>query len=121
MVLGASVKEERYSNKAIKLLREYEHEVVAIGLREGKVGDVSIRTDRPEMDDIDTITLYLSPKNQVPYEEYIFKIAPKRVIFNPGTENPDFQNRLKEKGIFCEVACTLVLLRTSQFESLLNE
>lgn len=116
MVLGASLKEERYSNKAIKLLREYGHEVIAIGLRSGPIGDVTITTEKAAYSDVDTITLYLNPSNQIAYEAYIFEIAPKRVIFNPGTENPDFQARLAAKGIKCEVACTLVLLRTNQFE-----
>lgn len=121
MVLGASLNKDRYSNKAIRLLREHHHEVIAIGLREGEVSDVSLRTDRPIVKELDTVTLYLGPKNQKPFEQYILDLAPKRVIFNPGTEHLTFQERLQKAGISCEIACTLVLLRTHQFETLLNE
>lgn len=115
LVIGASTNPERYSNKAIKMLRDYEHEVVAIGLREGTVADVTIETSQKQFEEIDTITLYLNPKRQEAYYDYILGLQPKRVIFNPGTENPAFIKLLQEKGIHPEIACTLVLLRTGQY------
>jgi len=115
LVVGASLKEERYSNKAIKMLREYGHEVVAHGLRTGMVEDVTIHTDWYTGGDIDTVTLYLNPARQQEYYEEIIKLKPRRVIFNPGTENNEFVQRLSDAGIASEEACTLVLLRTEQY------
>ncbi|MCH2234102.1 MAG: CoA-binding protein [Crocinitomicaceae bacterium] len=115
LVLGSSIKPERYSNMAIKLLREYDHDVIAHGLREGVVDDVPIQTSFDGMSGVDTITLYIGPQNQPPYYNEIINQNPRRVIFNPGTENPELQNLLKDNGIGFEEACTLVLLRTNQY------
>lgn len=115
LVMGASLKEERYSNKAIQMLREYNHEVVAHGLREGKVLDVEILKDWKDYTDIDTVTLYLNPARQEEFYEDIIKLHPRRVIFNPGTENKEFVSLLSKNDILSEEACTLVLLRTEQY------
>lgn len=110
LVLGASLKSSRYSHMAIRRLRKQNIEVVAFGLREGKVDDVGISNEKIDYTDLDTITLYLNPKNQESYYDYILGLYPKRVIFNPGTENPELIELLQQKGIEAEVACTLVLL-----------
>lgn len=115
LVIGASLKPNRYSNIAINRLRMYDHPVVAIGLREGEVSGVSIVKEKADFTDIDTVTLYLNPARQESYYKYIISLKPKRVIFNPGTENPDFYQLLKENEIGTEVACTLVLLGTNQY------
>ncbi|WGK65101.1 CoA-binding protein [Croceiramulus getboli] len=115
MVIGASLKPERYSNIAIKRLKQQEHEIIALGLRSGEVAGIPITTDRPQIDQLDTITLYLNPKRQEEYEAYILGLKPKRVIFNPGTENPAFARKLESAGIQTEQACTLVLLSTGQY------
>ncbi len=115
LVLGASLKAERYSNMAIKMLREYQHPVKAIGLRKGLVSDVTIETETAYYEAIDTITLYLNPKRQEAYFEYIVSLNPKRIIFNPGTENDFFYRILDRYAIEYEVACTLTLLRTGQY------
>ena len=115
LVLGASLKPERYSNKAIQKLVNYEHDVVALGLREGEVAGISIDTDILQYKSIDTVSLYLNPKRQKEYYYYIISLAPKRVLFNPGTENPEFYKLLKKFNITYEEACTLVLLSTNQF------
>ncbi|MBC2846004.1 CoA-binding protein [Winogradskyella flava] len=115
LVLGASLKAERYSNIAINRLRKYNHGVKAFGLKPGEVNDVEIDTELMPYEDIDTVTLYLNPKRQEPYYDYIIGLHPKRVIFNPGTENPEFYNLLKQHNIEFEVACTLVLLGTGQY------
>jgi len=117
LVLGASLKPERYSNIAITMLREYNYEVVAFGLRKGFVGDVEIRTDlkHESIKDIHTVTLYLNAKRQEAYYNFILKLNPKRVIFNPGTHNEVFQLLLKKQDIAYEDSCNLVLLRTRQF------
>jgi len=116
LVIGASLKKERYSNKAIQKLKNFKHSVVAIGLREGEVENVAIETSKIPFKNIHTVTLYLNPKRQEEYFQYIISLHPKRVIFNPGTENPEFYNLLNAEGIFYEEACTLVLLSTGQYE-----
>ncbi len=115
LIIGASENPKRYAHKAIKKLRAHDHKVHAIGLREGKVDDVKIITEKKDFKDIDTVSLYLNPKRQEEYYDYIIRLHPRRVVFNPGTENEDFYALLKEKAIHCEVACTLVLLSTNQY------
>lgn len=116
LVIGASENPERYSNKAVKMLQEYNHPVVALGKEKGKnINDLPIVNSVESSEKFDTITLYLNPKNQEPYYEQILSLQPKRVIFNPGTENPEFEQTLKEHNIEPVEACTLVMLRTNQF------
>ena len=115
VVLGASLKETRYSNMAIKLLVNYGHDVYAIGNRVGEVAGVSISKEHLDLHEVDTVTLYLNPANQEPFINYIIELKPKRVIFNPGTENPVLKDDLEKAGIDFEDACTLVLLRSNQF------
>jgi len=115
LVFGASLKEDRYSNIAIKRLKNKSLEVVAFGLRDGVVEGVKIDTNLLDYDSIDTVTLYLNPKRQKEYYNYLLSLKPRRVIFNPGTENNEFQQLLVKNGIIAEVACTLVLLATNQY------
>lgn len=115
LVMGASTNPSRYSNMAIKRLRNAQVDVKAFGLKKGEVVDVSIDTEPIDYDSIDTVTLYLGAKNQPEYYNYIIGLQPRRVIFNPGTENPDFYKILKANDIESEVACTLVLLGTNQY------
>ena len=115
LVLGASLKEDRYSNVAIKKLIANKHEVKAIGLRKGKISSVKIVTGFPKLNDIDTVTLYLQPSRQKEYYEYLISLKPKRVIFNPGTENTEFIELLERNNIDVEVACTLVLLTIDRY------
>ncbi len=117
LVIGASENPERYSNMAMKMLKSYQHPVLAFGKRKGEVSNIKIENDMSLFKDIplDTVTLYVNPMNQVKLYQDIINLKPHRVIFNPGTENDEFQDMLKEKGIEFEEACTLVLLRTGQF------
>ena len=115
LVIGASENPERYSFKAVSLLQNYNVPVYALGNKEGKIGNVEIDTDKLPYRNIDTVSLYLSPKNQEEYKSYIISLQPKRVIFNPGTENPEFYQLLALNDIQAEVACTLVLLATNQY------
>ena len=115
LVLGATSKPEKYSNIAINKLVEKGHSVLAIGQNTGEVAGVKIHTKQIPLANIDTVTLYLNPKRQVEYYNYIIETKPKRVIFNPGTENPQFYQLLQSNGIKAEVACTLVLLATNQY------
>jgi predicted CoA-binding protein len=118
LVIGASENPERYSNMAIKLLKKYGHTVYALGKREGEVDSIKIETDKNLFDDkpLDTITLYVNPNLQKEYMEDILKWKPKRVIFNPGTENEVFETVLEANGIEPIEACTLVMLKTNQFD-----
>lgn len=115
LVLGASLKPERYSNIAIHRLVSHNHQVVAFGLKGGNVAGVEIDTHVVPYKDVHTITLYLNPERQKAYYNYIISLQPKRVLFNPGTENSELQNLLKQNNIFFEEACTLVLLGTNQY------
>lgn len=115
IVIGASDNVERYSYKATIALQKHKHEVFPIGIRSGKINDLSIITDKPMIENVDTITLYVGPQNQNAWKEYIFNIHPKRVIFNPGTENLEFQKALESKGIEPVEACTLVMLSIGNY------
>jgi len=115
LVLGASLKPHRYSNLAIKKLVKNQHEVVAIGLRAGEIAGVNIEIEKERFEGINTVTLYINPKRQIAFFDYIISLKPKRVIFNPGTENTEFVDLLVENDIEIEVACTLVLLSTNQY------
>lgn len=115
LVLGASLKPERYSNLAINRLKDQNIETVAFGLREGEVGGIQVRTHFDDFHDIHTITLYIGANHQPDYIDKILKLNPERVIFNPGTENPELYEILEKNGIAVEVACTLVLLATEQY------
>jgi predicted CoA-binding protein len=111
LVIGASSKPGRISREAVLKLREAGHEVFAIGAQEDKIGDVSIQTGHPFiMDDLHTVSLYLNPNRQTDYYEYLLSLKPKRIIFNPGTENPVLERLAHENNIETEQACTLVLL-----------
>ena len=94
----------------------YSHEVVAIGLRKGEVAGVSFDSEKKAFENVDTVTLYIGPQNQPEYYSYILDLKPRRVIFNPGTENPELISKLEIAGIYPEIACTLVLLATGQYE-----
>ncbi|WP_269243553.1 CoA-binding protein [Flavobacterium limnophilum] len=115
LVLGASTKPDRYAYMAITKLVEKGHPVLAIGQNAGEVAGVKIQTKAIPLKNIDTVTLYLNPARQRDYYNYIVEAKPKRVIFNPGTENPEFYQLLQLNDIKVEVACTLVLLTTSQY------
>lgn len=115
LILGASTNPSRYSNKAANMLRKHGHEIVNIGLSGGEVAGVPIEEKGEVLADIDTVTMYLGERNQKEYYNYILATKPKRIIFNPGAENPELEQLAMENGIKTERACTLVLLSTGQF------
>ena len=115
LVLGATTKPERYAFKAVNMLVDKGHSVLALGQNAGEVAGVKIQTKAIPLKNIDTVTLYLNPTRQRDYYNYIVEAKPNRVIFNPGTENPEFYPLLKLNDIKVEVACTLVLLATNQY------
>lgn len=115
MVLGASANPSRYSYLCILRLQSHDHPIVAVGRKEGKVGKTSIVTGQPQEQDVDTVTLYLNPTNQKPYYDYILSLKPKRIIFNPGTENWELEEMAKKNGIQPIEACTLVMLSIGNY------
>ncbi len=110
IIIGASENPERYAHKATIALQKHRHEVIPIGIKEGVINGLKIIVGKPEINDVDTISLYIGPKNQSCWCDYIIATHPKRVIFNPGTENPEFAALLCKNNIEAVEACTLVML-----------
>lgn len=115
-VLGASPKPERYSNKAIRLLREYGHTVIPVNPAQKEIEGLAVAANVDALPrTVDTVTMYVSPAHSDPLLPGLLALKPRRVIFNPGAENPALERELEKAGIAVEEACTLVLLRTQQF------
>lgn len=115
LIVGASNNPERYSYKAADRLLAHSHEIELLGLKSVEVFGKMVDVERKNYEDLHTVTLYVGPQNQPSYYDYIIGLKPQRVIFNPGTENEEFQNLLKQNNIDFEEACTLVLLATGQY------
>ncbi|MBB6500925.1 CoA-binding protein [Pedobacter cryoconitis] len=115
LIIGATTNPARYAYLAAHMLKEKGHDIVNVGIKSGEVADVPIEKPVEIHNDIDTITLYIGPDLQAGYFDYILKTKPKRVIFNPGTENDELEEVLKANGILAVEACTLVLLSTGQY------
>lgn len=116
IVLGASPNPERYSYKAVDFLINEYHNVFPIGIKNGKIRGIEILKDFDKIDmNIHTISIYLNSENQKSWYDKIIEIKPQRVIFNPGTENPELEEILNQNNIENIEACTLVMLRTGQF------
>ena len=115
LVYGASTNPSRYAYIATELLLQHGHEVSLVGIKAGEVLGLTIQLNQPLLQDIDTVTLYVGPANQDGLYDYLKSLAPRRVIFNPGTESPELERELEKAGILTAEACTLVLLHTGQF------
>lgn len=115
LVIGASENTERYANMAVRLLLKKNKSVVAIGNKIGRIETVPIHKGKVFFEDIDTVTLYINPTIQKDYYDYILSLKPKRIIFNPGTENEALKSIANSAGIMTEEACTLVLLNLNQY------
>ena len=115
LVLGASTNQDRVSYEAVLRLSRAGYEVVPVGIREGEIEGCTILTGEPEVTNVDTIILYLNPERQQAYTDYILRLNPRRIIFNPGTENPELMRLAKQAGIETEIACTLVMLSLKQY------
>ena len=111
LVIGASLKESRYSNICVKTLVSGQYPVTAIGLREGLIDKTPVQTGFPELQNIHTVTLYLGPENQKSWYNYILNLNPDRVVFNPGTENQEFEGMLSDAGIEVIEGCTIVMVK----------
>ena len=117
LVLGASTKPDRYSYLAAERLNKHKQEIILVGRSDGQVAGADILDEIPKDIPIDTVTIYLGADNQTGYYDEILALKPRRVIFNPGAENPEFEALLRDAGIGIEVirACTLVMLSTNQY------
>ena len=115
LVMGASDNPTRYSYLALNRLREHGHPVLAIGSHKATVAGVEIETAMKDHEQVDTVTMYLNPNNQKGYYQYLLSLKPRRIIFNPGAENPELEELARKNGIQVQEACTLVLLSTGQF------
>ena len=115
IVIGASPNTDRYSFKATMSLQNHKHTVYPLGIKKGIINGLTIINDKPIIENIDTITLYIGPDNQPEWYDYILSIKPKRIIFNPGTENAELIKLANDNGIETEIACTLVLLSINQY------
>jgi predicted CoA-binding protein len=115
LILGATPDPSRYAYLAAKRLTGSGHTIVNVGIKTGEVAGVPIEKPETIHTDIDTITLYIGPQNQPALYDYIINTKPKRIIFNPGTENPELRRRALEAGITTDEACTLVLLSIGQY------
>jgi predicted CoA-binding protein len=115
VVIGASPNTDRYSYKATISLLNHQHTVYPIGIRNGKINNLDIITSKPALKNIDTVTLYVGSDNQPNWYEYILSLKPKRIIFNPGTENSEFEKMATDNHIEVMHACTLVLLSIGQY------
>ena len=117
VIVGATPNQSRYAFLAADMLREYDHEIVPIGIKKGEVAGTEILDIRkkPLINGVDTVTLYIGPRHQPEWYDYLLGLKPKRIIFNPGTENAEFEQLAEAKGIEALEACTLVLLRSRQF------
>jgi uncharacterized protein len=115
VVLGSSPNPERFSYKAVRRLIRFNYDVVAVGKRSGIIEDIAIITGQPNLPDVDTVVMYLAPYHQGEIFDYVLSLRPKRVIFNPGTESPEFDEFLESYNIKVVHDCTLVMLAEGRF------
>ena len=115
VVLGASPNPIRFSHKAVKSLLRHDVEVVAVGFRKGEIVEEEILVGHPRIDAVHTISIYIGSSRQEEYYDYILSLKPERVIFNPGTVNPEFMGRLKNEGIEPVNGCMLVMLNEGEY------
>ena len=110
VLIGASTDPSRYAYKAANSLVNHGHELIPLGIRSGKVAGKDIILDKPDLKGVDTVTLYVGPQNQTGWIDYIINLKPKRILFNPGTENEELMNKAEKNNIEVIEGCTLVML-----------
>lgn len=115
IVLGATPNPARYAYKAIHKLLKFGYSVIPLGIKKGEVGGLKIENNRPDFTDIHTITLYIGPDKQKDYYDYLLSLNPKRIIFNPGTENKEFASKCTQNNIEVVEHCTLIMLQEGSF------
>lgn len=117
VIIGATTDRSRYAWLAASMLTSYHHPIVPIGIKKGEVfgSDILDIYEKPPVTDVDTITLYIGPQRQPEWYDYLLSLHPKRIIFNPGTENEELADLAEAKGIEVVYGCTLVMLRSNQY------
>lgn len=117
VIIGASPNRSRYAYTAAHMLTEFGHPIVPLSIKKGTVAGEEILDLRakPDIADVDTVTLYVGPQNQPEWYDYIINLSPKRIIFNPGTENTEFIDLARQQGIEPVMGCTLVMLQTGTY------
>jgi predicted CoA-binding protein len=117
VIIGATTDQSRYAYLAASMLSQYQHKIVPVGIKRGEVFGEQILdiNEKPHIDDVDTITLYIGPQRQPEWYNYLLSLKPKRIIFNPGTENEAFEDMAEQQGIEVVEGCTLVMLRSHQY------
>ena len=116
-IIGASPNPSRYSYSATKMLMDHGHEVIPVSIKKGEIEGKTILNirDKPKIDNLDTLTLYINRFNQFEWHDYLLALNPKRIIFNPGSENQELNKLARENGIETIEACTLVMLQTGSY------
>ncbi len=115
LVVGATDNPTRYAYRAAHMLHNHGHPIELLGTKTGNVAGQDIKQGEPQLTDIDTVTLYVGTRNQPPLYDYLLSLKPKRIIFNPGTENPEFEDMAHKQGIETVEGCTLVMLSVGQY------
>ncbi len=117
VIIGATTNPARYAFAAADLLTAKGHPIIPVGIKKGEVQGKAILNIReePQIEEVDTVTLYIGPRHQPEWYDYIIGLQPKRIVFNPGTENEEFMVMAEKAGIHTEEACTLVLLRLGNY------
>ncbi len=110
LILGATPNASRYAYLAAERLTNLGHHIVPVGIKEGRVQGKEILHGKPDVPEIDTVTLYIGPQHQPDYYDWLLRVAPKRIIFNPGTENAELMKLARENDIEVVSGCTLVML-----------
>jgi uncharacterized protein len=117
VIIGATPDRSRYAYLAAQMLLEYDHEIVPVSIKSGEVFGKQILDLRkkPSIENVDTVTMYIGTRHQPEWHDYILGLKPKRIIFNPGTENSLLEQLAEDQGIEAVEGCTLVMLRSRQF------
>ena len=117
VIIGATPNSARYAYTAAHMLTEYRHPIVPVGIKKGTVADQEILDlrEKPIISDVDTVTLYIGPRHQPEWYDYLLGLEPRRIIFNPGTENRELFQQATQQGIKAVEACTLVMLRSGTY------
>ncbi len=115
VVLGATDNPDRFAYRAAHSLVKYGHSIEPVGIKQGIVAGKEIINDKRQINDVDTVTLYVGTRNLPEWYDYILGLQPRRIIFNPGTENEELMRRAQEKGIQTVEGCTLVMLSAGMY------
>ena len=115
LILGATTNPDRYAYLAAERLVHKGYDIVPVGIKSGEVQGQPILNGLPDVPEVDTVTLYIGPRHQPAYYDWLLRLAPRRIIFNPGTENAELMRLAREAGIEVQAACTLVMLASASY------